>query len=381
MSANSFTKEIGAENEPVLNQENQWKLWVPTELTNSLIEDYHNPPLACHGGIAKTLERLRRYFYWPRMAVQVRDYVAKCDICKQTKAPNQTLRPAMGAQSMSDRPFQKLYVDILGPYPRSLTGHVGILIVLDHFSKFHWLKPLKKLNSIPIIKFLEEDIFHTFGVPETLVSDNGVQFKSAGFKQLLKNYNVEHIFTPVYSPQSNASERVNRSIISGIRAYITEDQRTWDKNVSKISSALRSSLHSSTGYSPYYLLFGLNMISDASTYSLLRNLNSVDDQSPFIERKDQLQIMRQTVRENIRKAYERNTKTYNTRSKTVEFVAGQEIYRRNFSLSKASNHYNAKLAQKFLKCRIVRKIGTACYEIEDLQGKRIGIYHAKDLRR
>lgn len=63
---------------------------------------------------------------------------------------------------------------------------------------------------------------------------------------------IKHVYTALYSPQSNASERVNRSIIAGIRAYLKADHTKWDNNLSAISCALRNT-------SPYHALFGFNM--------------------------------------------------------------------------------------------------------------------------
>lgn len=82
-------------------------------------------------------------------------------------------------------PFQRLNIDLLGPYPRSKQGHVGLLIVLDHFSKFHWLHPLKKCISLAIQDFLLKHIFHCFGVPEKMIIDNGSQFKAVEFNSFL----------------------------------------------------------------------------------------------------------------------------------------------------------------------------------------------------
>lgn len=50
----------------------------------------------------------------------------------------------------------------------------------------------------------------------------------------------------VYSPQANASERVNRSILSAIRAYVSSDQRDWDRHLSAVECSLRSTVHTST---------------------------------------------------------------------------------------------------------------------------------------
>ena len=107
----------------------------------------HDDPIASHMGISKTLDLLWRNFYWPGMVRNVRDFVRNCDICKWTKAPNIVSKPTMGKQIETERPFQRMYVDILGPYPQSRKGHIGLLIVLDHFSKFYWLCPLRKFST------------------------------------------------------------------------------------------------------------------------------------------------------------------------------------------------------------------------------------------
>lgn len=106
---------------------------------------------------------------------------------KMTKASNQKLTPEMGQMVISERPFQGIYVDLLGPYPRSRKGYIVLLIVLDHFSKYHWLCPVKKFTGSVIIEFMEKQIFHQYGVAEVVISDNGSQFKSNEFNAFLTN--------------------------------------------------------------------------------------------------------------------------------------------------------------------------------------------------
>lgn len=163
----------GEENESYL-----WKIWVPKELRGKVTYSAHNMPTSGHGGIARTLERIRRYFYWPGLVSDVRHYIQRCELCKTSKTPTTILKPPMGQMVETERPFQRLYVDIVGPLPRSKAGYVGILIILDHFSKFTFLKPLKKLVTKPIVDYMQSEIFNCFGVPEVVVSDNGSQFKS-----------------------------------------------------------------------------------------------------------------------------------------------------------------------------------------------------------
>lgn len=66
-----------------IREDHAWKLWVPTGLTNKIIKEAHEPPKVSHGGIGKTIHRIREYFYWPHMNVQVRNFINQCDICKE----------------------------------------------------------------------------------------------------------------------------------------------------------------------------------------------------------------------------------------------------------------------------------------------------------
>lgn len=363
------------------NEAQAWKLWVPKTMTSSLISGAHDPPSASHCGIVKTLERLRRKFYWPGMAKQVNEYIGSCEICKQTKAPNYVTRPPMGDQIEVERPWQRVYTDLLGPYPRSKMGNTFVLVVLDQFSRFVLMKPLRKATATEVVRFLEQQVFHVFGVPEKLHSDNGVQYRSHEFKKLMTDYAVKHTFTAIHAPQSNASERVNRSILAAVRAYIENDQREWDVHLSSVGSALRDAIHQSTKCSPHFLAFGTHRINHGSDYDLLRKLEAVgEDTIEVLGPADFQQIIRERVKENLRKAHSRNAATYNVRSREVSFTPGQEIYYRNFSQSDFSRGYNSKLAKKYLKGRIAKRVGNSLYEVENLSGRLIATFHAKDLK-
>ena len=360
-----------------------WRLWVPERLRLEIIKNAHDPSSAAHGGFVKTLEQIKRYYYWPRMAYHIKEYVNECTTCKETKAPNYTLRPPMGNQFKVERAFQHLYVDLLGPYPRSKRGNSYLFIILDQFSKYVLLKQLRQATSKNIIEYLDSEVFSVYGVPETLLSDNGVQFASKDFSELLSSYGIKHIFTASHAPQANASERVNRSILSAIRSYLGNDQREWDVHISQIAGALRNSVHSSTKHTPHYLVFGNHKVQHASAYPLLRKLGCLaDPESEVLCNTDLKQLIFGKVTKNLKKAHERHQKTYNIRSKNVVYKPGEEVYRRNFAQSSFKDNFNAKLAKKFIKCRVVKRIGTALYELEDMNGKKLTPrYHAKDLRR
>ncbi|XP_059222537.1 uncharacterized protein K02A2.6-like [Stomoxys calcitrans] len=277
-----------------------WKLWIPKSMVPEVLQKHHDDPLSSHCGINKTLERIRRYYFWPNLVWDVKNYVNSCEF-----------------------------------------------------------------TADAVIKYMEEDLFHTFGVPESVISDNGTQFKAKKFNDLLNFYKISHIYTAVHSPQANASERVNRSVISAIKAYVKPDQKNWDEKLSHIACALRSTVHTAIGTSPYFMVFGQNMVTNGSIYQLLRKLNALEDRAIQFNRSDTFDVVRSKAANVMRVQHDRNERQYNLRSREVSYNVGQEVYRRNFSQSSFEKGYNAKLAPTFIKCRLFFRIGVPIHSQMD----------------
>ncbi|XP_043661529.1 uncharacterized protein LOC122625500 [Drosophila teissieri] len=153
------------------------------------------------------------------------------------------------------------------------------------------------------------------------------------------------------------------------------DQKDWDEQLSSICCALRSAVNSSLGTSPYYMTIG-HFISSGATYKLLRALNVLEDRSLAFSKEDSLEIVRSRALKVMKNQFENNEKRYNLRSREVSFSEGQEVYRRNFKQSNFAAGYNAKLGPSFVK----KKIGQVYYDLEDLQGRYVGRFHAKDIK-
>lgn len=372
-------KRVKFRTNDLVEEHDCWRLWIPSSLSQIVINNFHSPPNCSHKGFHKTLTRIREFVYWPSMVKDIKLFIKSCDTCKEIKTPNTNLQPEMGKPFATERPFQHVYIDFIGPYPRSKFGNSVIFILLDQFTKFPLAKSFRNATSSNVIRYLKE-MFAVFGVPESLLSDNGSQFTSKDFKKFLSDLGIKHCRTGVYAPQSNASERVNRTIIASIRAYINEEHTNWDLHLDEILSSIRSTIHTAIGTSPYKAMFGQGMILHGHLYRLLKNLRALSGEDLSVQSKnDRMQLLRAEIQENLEKAHQRYAKQYNTRSKPRTFQVGQEVLHRNFELSNAGNKRCKKFAKKFLKCRIKSAIANNLYELEDNNGKTLGIYHAKDI--
>lgn len=293
----------------------------------------------------------------------------------------------MGAPKTAKRPWQLVSIDFLGPFVRSKNGNTMLIVAIDWFSKFVVLQPVRQATSKSVIKFLENNIFCVFGACQRLVSDNGTQFTSKFFKTFLEEYNVKHWLNASYHAQTNPSERSNRVILAAVRAFLDESHKEWDVNISKIGCAINSAVHESTKFSPYAINFGYQMITSGSEHTRLDKLiehlppNLVPDnvQDFVCDKHGLLEDLREQVKTNIRDAYNRYSKYYNLRARPRIFKVGDIVWKKNFSLSDASKNISAKLNDRRTKCKIKKKVGSNTYELEDFSGKRLGIFHAKDI--
>lgn len=357
----------------------KWKLLVPSNLRQKLLRYYHDDEISSHQGFNRTYKRISENYIWKNLKLDVRDYVGKCDICLKCKYPNAPLKAPMGEPKIPTSPWRMIACDFMGPFPRTANQNVYLLVVTDLFSKFSLLKPLRHGKANLLNKYLEENVFLTYGVPEILLTDNGPVFKSKSYLNLCEHYEVKTWKSAVYHAQNNPVEKVNLSIGSAIRSYIGDNHKTWDKHIEKIACALRTAEHGTTKFTPFYLNFGFQMSTSGNSYKLSDTLSHLN-QATDLNNVKKLVEAREEAMSNMRKSHARNCKYYNLRSRVPTFKVGDTVYRRNFVQSNAAKSFCEKFAYLFVKAKITEKLGSSCYKLVDEKGKDIGVYSAKDLR-
>ncbi|XP_017469030.1 PREDICTED: uncharacterized protein LOC108361007 [Rhagoletis zephyria] len=119
------------------------------------------------------------------------------------------------------------------------------------------------------------------------------------------------------------------------------------------------------------------MLAHADEYEILRKLESLDEN--LTDRTDRLKLIRKSLQESIKKAFENSSKRYHFRSTVKTFNVGDIVYRRNVVLSDAIKRFCAKLALKFLKAKVIAVKSNYMYELEDDANKKRAVYHGKDI--
>jgi transposase InsO family protein len=236
----------------------QWKQIVPQNLIPEIIKQYHDE--RSHLGYFKTLQAIKLYYYWRYMCRDVKRHIESCKRCKASKTTTKITRPPMGSQKVAPYPWHTISMDLMERFPRSKKGFTSLLVVTDWFSKMILSKPVRTTGANEICRFLENDVFYLFGVPKYIVTDNGKAFVSRQFKTLLSEFQVTHRLNPAHHPQHNPTERVNKVIGATLRTILGKDQRNWDDHIPRISASIRTVIHASTKYSPYFVKFGREMV-------------------------------------------------------------------------------------------------------------------------
>lgn len=356
-----------------------WKLVVPESQRPEVLHECHDSINAAHGGTFKTLDRVRRAYFWPGLRKQVIKHVKDCRICKTTKPPNANQKAYMGQERIPRRKFQMLCIDFIGPLPESGRGNKWILVAIDNFTKYVVAEPIHQSTAAETIRTLEEKVIAKFGCPEVIILDNGPQLRSKAMQDFATRYKITLWYTAAYHPQANPTEAANHTIVKGIRAYMEyrAPQQTWDERLPFVIAAMNSSKHSSTQVTPNMAVFG----EDIATLGSDHRMKFLDDDDEAMPTSRRFENIRAHVMDHLQQSYEEAAARYNARAKPREYEPGDVVYKRNFKLSNASHHYMAKLDHQFEAVRIHERLGSNCYTFEDLHGKILpGTFSIQDIR-
>lgn len=221
------------------------RLIVPETLRSRILEIAHET----HPGIVSMKRKLRQKVWWPGIDKEVERLVKKCKSCTIVSAldPPEPLR----STRMPERPWVDLAADFVGPLP---SGD-NLLVIVDYFSRFIEVIVMRQTTATLTVKAFHET-FCRFGMPESLKTDNGPQFKSDEFKKFCDLYGIKIRKTTPYWPQANGEvERVNGMIKKHLRISQVEDT-DWKWDLRMCVLAYNSTPHSTTGVAPSILMFG-----------------------------------------------------------------------------------------------------------------------------
>lgn len=232
------------------------RIIVPEAIRPRVLFEYHDSRLAGHPGAEETTRAIAAQYYWPTLKSDVATYVHECLLCAQYKRkPPHPAAPQRPRQP--ERPWETIACDLMGPYEETSVGHRFILVVTDLFSRWVEAFPMVNTETEPIVRLLEREVFHRWGYPKSMITDNGPQFTSSRFARFCSHWQVLHWTTPIYHARANPTERRNQELKKGLRLRLhNKNANQWDEQLSITLFSLRRRRNAATGQTPSHLLFG-----------------------------------------------------------------------------------------------------------------------------
>lgn len=361
---------------------NPWKLVLCQERRHTAIEQNHSVPQAGHLGVEKTVYRLSTNYYWPQMFRDVAHYIRHCQICQQTKVEQAKPAGFMGKKTV-EQPWDTIAADVMGPFPRSKEGFVYVLIIQDLYTKWIEIQALKKSTGSTISRALIDLVFSRWGTPRVLLTDNGTEFVNKDMKSLATEYGYRQLTTPLYHPQADPVERVNRVVRTMMIAFIEEDHTNWGEHLHDFRFAHNTAQHSSTLSSPAFLNFGRE---PSAAMSLRREVEGEAElvhqpAESWLERMKQLDSLRNSIVHALEAAYRKQAQYYNARRRPREFEVQDLVWKKYRVLSNKTRQFSAKLTPQYHgPFKIHRKISAVVYELSNLHDLVVGKYSVQDLK-
>jgi len=235
------------------------RILIPKSLRNVVLKHFHDNLLAGHKGMDETYRKIRTRFFWISMHDDIINYVRCCEICQKH---NPLLKKQAGFMRTADvrKPFEKVSIDLMGPYPQTAKRSVKLLVIVDTCSGWTEVFPLAEVKAAKTatLNVCERvlKVFCTFGFPRIIVSDNGPEFANRIWTGVMGLLGIQYTFSSPYRPQSNPTERKNRDIKYYIKKYIEKNHKQWDLHLNEMLFVIRTTKNSSTGYTPARMIFG-----------------------------------------------------------------------------------------------------------------------------
>ncbi len=353
------------------------QLVIPTCLRQNFLNYAHNNPLSGHLGRLKTLLRLVDICYWPTLRSDVWRYCKECQVCQKHKPSISKLAGHMQSTPVVE-PGHMLGVDLMGPFPKSSKQNEHLLVIVDYCSKWVELFPLRVAKAPQIARILVEEIFTRWGTPMYLVSDRGSQFTSQLLCLVCKQWSVIQKLATTAHPQTNLTERVNRTLKTMIASYVQDRHRHWDRWLAEFRFAINSAWQESTGFTPAEVMMGRKLKGPLERVIA----KTPDPDSPVYPVLERYKELIQTVQRNVERAQEKQRHYYNLRRRQALFQVGDLVWVRTHPLSRANEGFMAKLAAKWKgPAKVIKCLGPVNYSVSFVDDPdHVDSYHVQNLK-
>ncbi|KAH9244116.1 hypothetical protein BASA81_018513 [Batrachochytrium salamandrivorans] len=231
--------------------------YVSTDKRVDIMNHYHTS--LAHLKYGSIIDLLNRRFWWPTMKKDLKDYIARCPECQLDQSASGVHSPLpIRPVPPVALPFERWGIDFYGPMVETKSGNKYLITCIDYATRWVLAKPVKDMTESAVSAFLYE-LMMTYGAPFEIISDRGKSFLAEGIDLFERENRIRHLATTPYHPQTNGMvERMHAMLGHGLTTLVHGKRDRWDEYLPQVLLALRTRTHAVTGFSPFFLLFGIH---------------------------------------------------------------------------------------------------------------------------
>jgi hypothetical protein len=233
------------------------RLYVPPEDRDNVLHSCHDSPIAGHFGRTKTLELVRRPYFWPGLHKDVAKYVHGCDACTRASLPTTKPQGFLQPLPIPTRMFGTWGLDFFSGMPQ-VDKYDCILVATNHLNKKAIFIPCsKEVDARQTADLFISHVFKDHGIPDNIVADRGPQFVSKFFQALFSRLGCKVKLTSARHAETNGqTENLNKILGRYIRTFQDHAQTNWLDMLPLAQFSYNNSYHTAIGMSPFMAMYG-----------------------------------------------------------------------------------------------------------------------------
>jgi len=231
------------------------KIWIPEDRKSEMIKAIHT--MLSHAGAEKTLNYVTSTYGMNKIKDVVKEVIRNCQACQKSKTVT-TATKEKTIHITANEPFEKIYIDVCGPFRESLRKKRYVVAMVDKASRYITLVAVARQDEETLKKTIKENWILRFGAPKEIHVDCGKTFESAGIKGMMESMGIKLCFSSPYHHNTNGTvERQFRTIRDYINASLQRNRRSeWSDIIPEIEFTMNATFQKTLGKSPAEIIFG-----------------------------------------------------------------------------------------------------------------------------
>ncbi|QRV93047.1 Retrovirus-related Pol polyprotein from transposon [Ceratobasidium sp. AG-Ba] len=318
-------------------KEDNYKLCVPKSLQVQVVQEAHDQLYeTAHAGYHRCYNAIASTYYWPKMESTIKDYIRQCDLCQKAKPKRHGQRGFLQSIPIPSQPFEVVTMDFITDLPES-NGYDAILTIVDKLTKYTHFIPCKKtINEVETALLFHDHIWSHYGLPRQIITDRDSRWTGSFWEHLTSLVGIKRSLTTAYHPQADGqSEIMNQTLEIALRSFVAPSLDNWDTILSGFTFAYNTTTHTSTGFTPAYLLRGFQLLKPSDL--LASTSNSIG--RPTVENstaetfEESMKATREQASIALKIAQAHQEEFYNKGRTHIEFEEGDKVLINPHSLS------------------------------------------------